>query len=136
MLLKENLYTEFKLSFNEETIISLVAFANAKGGMVYVGVKDSGEPCGVTLNPESVQQWINEIKQKTEPAIIPDTEIIELQSKTIVTLQVQEYPIKPVSYKGRYYRRQANSNHLMSAVEIANHNAVAGTVVGCVSRCW
>ena len=119
-MMKEDLHTEFKQSFNEETIVSLVAFANAKGGTVYVGVKDSGEPCGVTINSESVQQWINEIKQKTEPAVIPDAEIIQLQGRTVVTLQVQEYPVKPVSYKGRYYRRQANSNHLMSAVEIAN----------------
>lgn len=40
--------------------------------------------------------------------------------KQVVSLYVQEYPIKPVSVKGRYYKRQANSNHLMSAVEIAD----------------
>ena len=32
--LKEDLHTEFKSSFNEEAIVTLVAFANAKGGRV------------------------------------------------------------------------------------------------------
>lgn len=119
-MIKEDLHTEFKQSFNEDVIVTLVAFANAKGGTVYVGMRDDGRPCGVTIAQESVQQWINEIKQKTEPAIIPDVDVLEMNEKQVVSLYVQEYPVKPVSVKGRYYKRQANSNHLMSAVEIAD----------------
>jgi len=33
----ENETSEFKTAFNDEVIISLVAFANTKGGKVYVG---------------------------------------------------------------------------------------------------
>lgn len=119
-MIKEDLHTEFKQSFNEDVIVTLVAFANAKGGTVYVGMRDDGRPCGVTIAQESVQQWINEIKQKTEPAIIPDVDVLEIDEKQVVSIYVQEYPVKPVSVKGRYYKRQANSNHLMSAVEIAD----------------
>lgn len=43
-----------------------------------------------------------------------------MDGKQVVKLYVQEYPIKPVSARGRYYRRQANSNHLLTAVEIAD----------------
>ena len=118
--LKESLHTEFKTSFNEEVTVSLVAFANAKGGKVYVGVNDKGKPVGVELEPESLQKWINEIKHKTEPSIIPDADIEEIEGKQVVVLSVQEYPIKPVSVKGRYYKRQANSNHQLSAGEIAD----------------
>lgn len=87
-MLKEDLHTEFKQSFNEDVIVSLVAFANAKGGTVYVGLRDDGSPCGVTLAQESIQQWINEIKQKTEPAIIPDVEILEMDEKQVISLYV------------------------------------------------
>ena len=38
----ENHVTEFKLSFGNEAIETLVAFANASGGSVYVGVADDG----------------------------------------------------------------------------------------------
>ena len=41
---REDLHTEFKTSFNEEVIVSFVAFANAKGGKVYVG----GRPTAIT----------------------------------------------------------------------------------------
>ncbi len=119
-MLQEDLYTEFKLSFNEDTIVTLAAFANAKGGTVYVGMKDDATPCGVSLGPETVQHWINEIKQKTEPAIIPDVEVVQMDGKQVVKLYVQEFPVKPVSARGRYYRRQANSNHQLTAVEIAD----------------
>ena len=117
---KEDIKTEFKQSFTDDVIIALVAFANAKGGKVYVGMRDNGTVCGVSLGKEALQTWLNEIKQKTEPSIIPDLEVIDVQGKTVVMLTVQEYPVKPVSTKGRYYVRQANSNHLMSAFEISN----------------
>ncbi|MDR3327007.1 MAG: hypothetical protein LBT04_02570, partial [Prevotellaceae bacterium] len=35
---------------------------------------------------------------------------------------MQEYPIKPVATRGRYYKRVANSNHLLSLDEIANEH--------------
>ena len=38
---------EFKTSFNEDVIETLMAFSNAKGGIVYVGVADSGDLKGV-----------------------------------------------------------------------------------------
>jgi predicted HTH transcriptional regulator len=37
---------EFKTTFNDEVIISLVAFSNTRGGAVYVGVSDNGDVKG------------------------------------------------------------------------------------------
>jgi len=59
---------EFKTSFQKEAIETVVAFANAKGGKVFIGVTDSGEITGVKLNKESLQNWINQIKQSTSPS--------------------------------------------------------------------
>ena len=118
----ENITTEFKPTFNEDVIESLVAFANAKGGNVYVGVTDSGKVKGVTVGKETIQNWINEVKNKTAPQLIPDAELLEIETKTVVKFFVPEYPIKPVSTRGRYYKRIANSNHLMGIDEIANEH--------------
>ncbi|MDO9110838.1 MAG: ATP-binding protein [Desulfatirhabdiaceae bacterium] len=38
---------ELKSSFDREVIETLVAFANAKGGRVFVGVADSGRITGI-----------------------------------------------------------------------------------------
>ena len=119
---KESITAEFKSTFNEETIETLVAFSNAKGGTVYVGVSDSGKTQGVTIGKETIPNWINEIKLKTTPQIIADADVITLDKKIIVALFVPEYPIKPVSIRGRYYKRTGNSNHLLSIDEIANEH--------------
>lgn len=49
---KENLTTEFKTSFNVAVIETLVAFANTKGGSVYIGIQDNGKITGVQTNTE------------------------------------------------------------------------------------
>ena len=99
-----------------------MAFSNAKGGTVYVGVNDGGEVKGLQIGKETIQNWINEVKTKTAPQIIPDVEVLTIENKTVVTLSAMEYPIKPVSKSGRYYKRIANANHVMSIEEIANEH--------------
>ena len=111
---------EFKSTFNGTVIETLVAFANTKGGTVFVGVNDAGKIVGVTLSKESVQQWVNTIKSKTEPSLMPDIDIIEVDDKQVVTIHIIEYPVKPISNQGRYYRRISNSNHLMTASEVSD----------------
>jgi predicted HTH transcriptional regulator len=59
---KESKQVEFKTSFNDEAIVSLVAFANTQGGAVYIGVTDSGEVKGIQLGKETLADWINEVK--------------------------------------------------------------------------
>lgn len=118
--ISESEQVEFKTSFNEDVIVSLVAFANTKGGCVYVGVSDNGKITGVTLSTESVQQWVNSIKSKTEPSLMPDVEVLEIEAKQIVAIRIIEYPVKPLSVQGKYYRRIQNSNHLMNASEVSD----------------
>ena len=116
----ESQQTEFKSSFNVEAMESITAFANTEGGCVLVGVSNKGKIVGVDTNEESVQQWVNEIKSKTEPAILVDAERYEIEGKAAVMLSVPEYPVKPIALQGRFYKRIGNSNHLLSATEIAN----------------
>lgn len=111
---------EFKSNFNAELIETLVAFANTKGGRVIMGVGPKHEAIGVVLNSESIQNWINEIKTKTSPSLIPDVDTIEFKNKSIVIFSVQEYPIKPVATKGKYFKRVTNSNHLLTTSEVVN----------------
>ncbi|NCC70763.1 AAA family ATPase, partial [bacterium] len=111
-----------KVSFGKETIESLCAFANSKGGSVFIGIDDKGNVKGAQSNQESIQKWINQIKSSTYPSIIPDSEVYTLENKTIISLSIISYPVKPVSFKGKYYKRKHNSNHLMDLAEIANEH--------------
>ncbi len=113
---------EFKSTFNKEVIETLVSFANSFGGYVLIGVSSSAKIIGVDLNDESVQNWINEIKSKTNFTIVPEVFIVESNNKKIVALKIDEYPIKPVSVQEKHLKRIANSNHLMSVDEISNEH--------------
>lgn len=114
--------TEFKISFQKEVIETVVAFANAKGGKIFIGMTDSAEIVGTTINTESIQNYINTIKQDTQPNIIVDIDELTIEGKTILVIDVCEQPIKPIAYKNRYFKRIKNSNHLMSLNEIANEH--------------
>ena len=119
--MKENLHTEFKSSFNDTVIETLVAFANTHGGKVLVGVDNEGVPVkNFRIGDETIQQWLNEIKNKTQPSLMPDAAYIDLSGGKVLELFVKEFPIKPVSVKGRYYKRVKNSNHQLSLTEIAD----------------
>jgi len=114
---------EFKSSFNNDVIETLTAFANTKGGKVLIGINDAGEPVkNIETGKESIQKWLNEIKQITEPSIIPDANIIEYKGINIVEFSIKEFPIKPVACRGRYFKRVKNSNHRLSPVEISDMN--------------
>jgi len=111
---------EFKSTFQKETITTIVAFANTIGGQILIGIDDSGTINGININPETIQNYINIIKQSTIPAVIPDITMVNIDNTQILVIDVKEYPLKPVSYKGKHYKRVNNSNHLMTPVEISD----------------
>jgi ATP-dependent DNA helicase RecG len=117
---KESIKIEYKKSFDKETIESICAFANTKGGTIFIGVDDNGIPIGIDIGKENLQQWINQIKQLTSPSLIPDIEEVNLSGKNVITISIPEYPVKPVACRGRYYLRVGNANHLMSLSQVVD----------------
>jgi len=112
--------TEFKTSFQKEVIETIVAFANTRGGYIFIGLKDDGAITGVTASNETIKDYINQIKNATEPSLIVDIIPEEISKKQILIVQVDEFPVKPVGMKGKYLKRVKNSNHQMNLTEISN----------------
>lgn len=110
---------EFKESFDREAVETAGAFANTKGGSIYVGVSRKGEPLGLEVGPETLKEWSNQISQSTDPRVIPDIETHEVGGKTAVAIAVKESPLKPVSVRGRCYRRVGASNRVMTPADIS-----------------
>ena len=110
----EGLNIEFKENFCDAVIKTLVGFSNSKGGRVILGVNDKKEVNGVLLGKETLKNWQNTIKTKTEPYIDAEISVEQIDGKNIVILEVQEFPLKPVSFKGVYYIRKNNSTVKMN----------------------
>jgi ATP-dependent DNA helicase RecG len=111
---------EFKRNFDKDAIETIAAFANTRGGTLLVGVEDNGNISGTTTNKETVQNWLNQVKLSTIPSIIPDVEVVDVRNKKVVFIRVVEYPIKPVSFRGKYIKRVKNSNHQMDISEVTD----------------
>ena len=111
---------EFKASFGKDVIETICAFANHKGGTVLIGVSKDSKVVGVTCGVESIQNWVNEVKQNTMPSIIPDIATASVNGRVVVIIRVDEFPVKPVACRDRYFKRVANSNHRLTLTEIAN----------------
>jgi len=114
----ESTGVEFKENFDRETTETAGAFANTKGGIILIGVSDKGEVNGVQIGKGTMNDWANQISQSTEPRIIPEIERSEIEGKNVVIIRIKEFPIKPVSVKGRCFRRVGTSNRMMTPEEI------------------
>lgn len=114
----ESQQLEFKESFGKEVAETVAAFSNASGGHILIGINKTGQVKGVTVTNEIIKEWVNIIKQATQPQIFPQVSPYVLDGKTVVVIKVQEYPIKPVSFRGKYYKRIGASNHLIPLDEI------------------
>ena len=65
---------------------------------MYIGIDNKGLPIKTfNIGDETIQKWINEIKIKTAPSIIPEIEIIKVEGKIVISMEINEFPIKPVA---------------------------------------
>ena len=114
----ESQTVEFKENFDHETVEIAVALANAKGGTILIGVSDKKQIKGIQVGKATLKDWVNRITQSTEPRVIPDVEVRTIQNKSVAVIEIKDFPIKPVSCKGKYFRRVGASNRIISHQEI------------------
>jgi ATP-dependent DNA helicase RecG len=119
MTFHESDKVEFKESFDRDAAVTASAFSNTKGGTIFIGINDRGNVVGTLIGTESFKEWTNTISQSTEPRIIPEIEELSCEGKPVVAIHIKENPLKPVSVKGRSYRRVGSSNRVMQPHEIS-----------------
>lgn len=114
----ESEVTEFKESFNDEAIETLVAFMNAKGGTLLIGVKNTGNICGYSIGKKTLEDIANQIQASTDPRIQPSISTINHEGKVIVVITVSPSISAPINMRGKYVRRVGRTNQRMSHEEI------------------
>ena len=114
----ESEHLAFRLFFGHETIETLVAFANLHGGVLLLGISELREIKGIPNAKENIGQWLHAIHVRTTPRLFPNTEIIEVEGKSVVCISVTEYPVKPVASEGKYYKRIGKFNQELTVREV------------------
>ncbi len=118
-MLYESETVELKEIYTSDLRKEIVAFANTNGGVIYVGVQDSGEIAGLDNADFVMQQISNSLRDSIRPDISMFTkiELLKEESKFYVKLIVNQGTKKPyyLSDKGLkptgvYVRRGTSSS--------------------------
>lgn len=102
------------------TVDELVAFANSKGGTVYLGVED--KPVIVTgcdRNYDS-QRILESIYDKTTPAMFTEIEEFEYEGKLVIAISVEADGKKYTTTDGRCLKRLGRNSKPLYPDELSN----------------
>lgn len=130
----ESIHTEFKSwikvsNMRERIALSvdeLIAFANAKGGTVYLGVEDNGEVTGCTGNYD-LQNIVESIYDKTRPGLFTEIEELEYEGKKVICLSVEADGITYATTDGRCLRRLGKNSKPYYPDEMSNRYSTVQT---------
>src|SRR3989337_4509172 len=104
---RESETLEKKSSFAawKEIIISLCAFANKKGGKVVIGLDNQGNPVGLRIGEDTLEEMANKIKMHTDPILYPSINVKTFGPGEIIELEIPESDNKPVfAFENAYVR--------------------------------
>ena len=102
MMKAESQNIEFKESWRDEYQKWICGFANAQGGILYVGIKDNGEVCGVQDAKKLMEDIPNKVRDMM--GILVDVNLREKDEKQYLEIVTEAYPY-PISFRGKYYQR-------------------------------
>jgi ATP-dependent DNA helicase RecG len=113
IFLGEGFTVEFKRSGTSSLGRELCAFANATGGVVLIGVADTGEIVGVN-DHNRLKADVQAVARSAEPPIAVDVESVG----AVLCVTVPEQHSKPYSFGGKFFIREGATSQQMSREEI------------------
>ena len=106
MLTKESQNTEFKRIWKDEYLRHICAFANSRGGSLFIGVMDDGSVEGI----DGSKKLLEDIPNKTIHALGVYVEVVLHKSDKLEYLEIKAQPnTVPISFKGVYYVRSGTT---------------------------
>lgn len=111
--LGEGQFIEFKESMDKNIPKEIVAFANASGGTIYLGINDTGEFRGINIT-NRLKSQIQDIAHNCDPSIIISLSQIE----NILSVTINEGNNKPYSCSKGFYMRMGANSQKMSRDEV------------------
>lgn len=109
----EGLTVEFKEKYSSRIDEDLVAFANARGGAILLGVRDDRTVAGEKLTND-LKAKINSLARHCKPGIVVEM----AQAGNVVVVEVAEGTEKPYACGSGYFRRLNGTTQKMGHEEI------------------
>lgn len=111
--LGEGQIIEFKESPDKNLPKEMVAFANASGGVIYLGISDTGKIKGIETS-NKLKSQIQDLARNCDPPIA----ILISQIDKILAIEVKEGINKPYSCASGFYMRMGANSQKMNRDEI------------------
>ncbi len=119
----EDTTTQFKQDVTDANRLAeeMVAFSNAQGGLLLIGVSDNGTIDGLDdAQISRLNQLVsNTANENVKPPIYPLTEILMIQGKRIMAVSVRKGISRPYqTSKGVYFTKSGSDKRKMSPEEL------------------
>ncbi|MDX9882621.1 MAG: ATP-binding protein [Prolixibacteraceae bacterium] len=106
---------EYKKSWHDDYLKWVCGFANAFGGVIYIGKDDAGR----VVHLADYKRLMETIPQKirNDMGIVCDVNLLDQDGKKYIEIRVNPYSV-PVSLRGRYYYRSGSVKTELTGVEL------------------
>lgn len=90
-------YTELKIELTKNIKKEIIAFANTKGGKIYIGIDDNGNVIGVKNSKKDLESLSGMIREgiKSDLTLYTSINSVNINDKDIIEINVMEAPNKP-----------------------------------------
>ena len=104
--MSENQNVEYKLTWRDEYLRWVCGFANADGGVIYIGVNDAGKVVGV----KNIDKLMVDIPNKIQSGLGLVVSVNRLSEDGLDYVEIKIDPVDyPVNYRGEYHFRSGNT---------------------------
>ena len=111
----EDYKTEFKEAVYKTINKEIVAFANASGGKIYIGITDEGEIKGINIT-NGLKSQIENIAKNCDPKI--SVSFQEMKKEKVLIVEIEESKKKPHRCSSGYYIRSGATSQKLNSEEI------------------
>jgi len=117
---KESETIELKEGIPVSDILETVcAFANTKGGTLYIGISDEGKAKGITIGANTLENLANDMKRDIDPAVGGvSIEVIKVDDKDIIKITVPESATKPHFFHDKAHNRVGRTNQVFTPSQL------------------
>lgn len=113
--LREGDQVEFKAKFNDKCLEDACAFANTRGGVLFLGLDDDGKAVGVEKSDAFVQRVAGAISDTLGIAPRMEWQTIEGADVLVISVKATDWL---VACKGRHLARVGSTNRELSREEV------------------
>jgi len=106
---------EYKQSWHDDYLKWICGFANAQGGVIYIGKDDVGKVVGV----ENYKRLMDDIPNKIRDTmgITAEVNLQQEGEHYFIEITTQSYAV-PISLRGKYYYRSGSTKHELTGASL------------------